>query len=56
MAIETRIIDYESMVKKYINEWEGCNLRVFCYSEKVNNYRMLKTMKKMGVTKDVVPL
>ena len=55
MAQETRIVDYESMVNKYMNEWEGCNLREFCFSEKVNIYRMLKTMKKMGVAKDVVP-
>ena len=54
MAQETRIVDYESMVNKYINEWERCNLRKFCFSEKVNIYRMLKTMKKMGV-KDTVP-
>ena len=33
----------------------GCNLREFCFSEKVNIYRMLKTMKKMGVKKDSVP-
>lgn len=54
MAQETRNVDYESMVNKYMNEWEGCNLREFCFSEKVNIYRMLKTMKKMGVTKDTV--
>ena len=48
MAQETRNVDYESMVDKYMNEWEGCNLREFCFSEKVNIYRMLKTMKKMG--------
>lgn len=53
MAQETRIVDYESMVNKYMNEWEGCNLREFCFSEKVNIYRMLKTMKKMGVTKEI---
>jgi hypothetical protein len=35
------------MVEKYMNEWDGCNLREFCFSEKVNIYRMLKTMKKM---------
>ena len=27
MAQETRNVDYESMVDKYMNEWEGCNLR-----------------------------
>jgi len=47
MAQETRNVDYESMVEKYMNEWDGCNLREFCFSEKVNIYRMLKTMKKM---------
>jgi hypothetical protein len=26
MAQETRNVDYESMVDKYMNEWEGCNL------------------------------
>ena len=52
MAQETRIVDYESMVNKYMNDWEGCNLREFCFSEKVNIYRMLKMMKKMGVAKD----
>ena len=52
MAQETRIVDYESMVHKYMNEWERCNLREFCFSEKVNIYRMLKMMKKMGVAKD----
>ena len=41
MAQETRNVDYESMVGKYMNEWEGCNLREFCFSEKVNIYRML---------------
>ena len=55
MAQETRNVDYESMVDKYMNEWEGCNLREFCFNEKVNIYRMLKTMKKMGVKKDPVP-
>lgn len=55
MAQEIRNVDYESMVDKYMNEWEGCNLREFCFSEKVNIYRMLKTMKKMGVKKDPVP-
>ena len=55
MAQETRNVDYESMVDKYMNEWEGCNLREFCFSEKVNIYRMLKTMKKMGVKKEPVP-
>ena len=54
MAQETRNVDYESMVDKYMNEWEGCNLREFCFSEKVNIYRMLKTMKKMGVKKEPV--
>ena len=54
MVQETRIVDYESMVNKYMNEWEGCNLREFCFSEKVNIYRMLKTMKKMGVSKEPV--
>ena len=24
MAQETRNVDYESMVDKYMNEWEGC--------------------------------
>ncbi len=52
MAQETRNVDYESMVDKYMNEWEGCNLREFCFSEKVNIYRMLKTMKKMGEIRD----
>ena len=47
MAQETRNVDYESMVEKYMNEWDGCNLREFCFSEKVNIYRMLKTMKKI---------
>ena len=42
MAQETRNVDYESMVDKYMNEWEGCNLREFCFNEKVNIYRMLK--------------
>jgi hypothetical protein len=46
MAQETRNVDYESMVEKYMNEWDGCNLREFCFSEKVNIYRMLKTMSK----------
>ena len=55
MAQETRNVDYESMVDKYMNEWEGCNLREFCFSEKVNIYRMLKTMKKMGVKKEAMP-
>ena len=55
MAQETRNVDYESMVEKYMNEWDGCNLREFCFSEKVNIYRMLKTMKKMGVKKEVAP-
>ena len=55
MAQETRNVDYESMVEKYMNEWDGCNLREFCFSEKVNIYRMLKTMKKMGVKKEVIP-
>ena len=55
MAQETRNVDYESMVEKYMNEWDGCNLREFCFSEKVNIYRMLKTMKKMGVKKDAAP-
>ena len=55
MAQETGNVDYESMVDKYMNEWEGCNLREFCFNEKVNIYRMLKTMKKMGVKKDPVP-
>lgn len=41
-------IDYEAMVHKYMNEWQGKNLRGFCYEEKVNIYRMLKTMKRMG--------
>ena len=41
MAQETRNVDYESMVDKYMNEWEGCNLREFCFNEKVNIYRML---------------
>ena len=54
MAQKTRNVDYESMVNKYMNEWEGCNLREFCFSEKINIYRMLKTMKEMGVTKDNV--
>ena len=52
MAQETRNVDYESMVDKYMNEWEGCNLREFCFNEKVNIYRMLKTMKKMGKNRD----
>jgi len=43
------------MVDKYMNELEGCNLREFCFSEKVNIYRMLKTMKRMGVKKESVP-
>jgi len=30
MAQETRNVDYESMVEKYMNEWDGCNLREFC--------------------------
>lgn len=55
MTQETRNVDYESMVNKYINEWEGCNLREFCFSEKVNIYRMLKTMKKMGVSQKPTP-
>ena len=55
MAQETRNVDYESMVDKYMNEWEECNFREFCFSEKVNIYRMLKTMKRMGVKKDPVP-
>jgi len=55
MAQETRNVDYESMVEKYMNEWDGCNLREFCFSEKVNIYCMLKTMKKMGVKKEPVP-
>ena len=55
MAQETRNVDYESMVEKYMNEWDGCNLREFCFSEKVNIYRMLKTMKKMGVKKEPLP-
>ena len=55
MAQETGNVDYESMVDKYMNEWEGCNLREFCFSEKVNIYRMLKTMKRMGVKKEPVP-
>ena len=25
MAQETRNVDYESMVDKYMNEWEGCS-------------------------------
>ena len=54
MAQETRNVDYELMVDKYINEWEGCNLREFCFSEKINIYRMLKTMKRMGVKKESV--
>ena len=54
MAQEMRNVDYESMVEKYMNEWDGCNLREFCFSEKVNIYRMLKTMKKMGVKKEVI--
>ena len=29
MAQETRNVDYESMVEKYMNEWERCNLREF---------------------------
>ena len=41
MAQETRNVDYELMVDKYMNEWEGCNLREFCFNEKVNIYRML---------------
>ena len=28
MAQETGNVDYESMVDKYMNEWEGCNLRI----------------------------
>ena len=55
MAQEIQNVDYESMVEKYMNEWDGCNLREFCFSEKVNIYRMLKTMKKMGVKKEVIP-
>ena len=55
MAQETRNVDYESMVDKYMNEWEGCNLREFCFSEKINVYRMLKAMKKMGVKKEAMP-
>ena len=55
MAQETRNVDYESMVNKYMNEWEGCNLREFCFSENVNIYMMLKAMKKMGVSKEAVP-
>jgi hypothetical protein len=27
MAQEMRNVDYESMVEKYMNEWDGCNLR-----------------------------
>lgn len=27
MAQETRNVDYESMAEKYMNEWDGCNLR-----------------------------
>ena len=54
MAQEIQNVDYESMVEKYMNEWDGCNLREFCFSEKVNIYRMLKTMKKMGVKKEVI--
>ena len=42
MAQETRNVDYESMVNKCMNEWEGSNLREFCFSEKVNIYRMMK--------------
>ena len=34
-----------------MNEWDGYNLREFCFSEKVNIYRMMKAMKKMGVKK-----
>ena len=30
MAQETGNVDYESMVDKYMNEWEGCNLRGNC--------------------------
>ena len=37
------------MVEKYRNEWDGCNLREFCFSEKVKIYRMLKTMKKIQI-------
>lgn len=55
MAQEMRDVDYESMVEKYMNEWDGRNLREFCFSEKDNIYRMLKTMKKMSV-KLLLPL
>lgn len=55
MAQEMRNVDYESMVDKYMNEWEGCNLREFCFSEKVNIYRMLNTMKRLGVEKKQSP-
>ena len=61
MAQETKKIDYEAMVQKYLNEWHGKNLRAFCLSEKVNIYRMLKIMKMIGVTEksecnDIRPL
>ena len=56
MAQEIQNVDNESMVGKYMNEWEGCNLCEFCFSEKDNIYRMLKTMKKVGVKKESVPI
>jgi hypothetical protein len=37
MAQEIQYVDYESMVNKYINEWDGCNLREFCFSKRLTN-------------------
>lgn len=54
MAQERQNVYYGFMINKSINEWEECNLREFCFSEKVNIYRMLKTMKRMGISKETV--
>lgn len=53
--VQSSTIDYEAMVRRYMDEWQGKNLRGFCYEEKVNIYRMLKTMKKMGLTQESTP-
>ena len=42
MAQETRNVDYESMVDKYMNEWEGCNLREFCFNGKQSIFAVLR--------------
>ena len=51
MAQEILNVDYESMVDKYMNEWEECNLREFRFNEKVNDNLSPAEIKEMAESK-----